>query len=531
MNRSTISRRTFLRLIGAAGAGATLASLHHGLGLTVAPRSPYRGRPALQANGAGRRVLVLGAGIAGLVAAYELQAAGYEVELIEARDRPGGRCWTVRDGATLAERDGPAQSASFATGLFFEAGSNRIPHHHRGVLDYCRELAVPLQLVSTINYAAYLYHERAGPLAGEPLRYAEVLHDLLGHSAELLALATRRGVFDGDLDQAQREALLDYADALGDLDDEHTYEGSGRARYGDEAPGGGLAEGEAADPRPLSTLLASELWRYLFFEWDYDNQMTQLHPVGGMDRLINAFAERLGPTIRYSAEVRAIQRTSTGLRVLAASAGGAEQAFEGEFCICTIPPPVLAQIPNDLAPSVQQALAAVRMQPATLVGLQFARRFWEDDDQIYGGTSWTDMDIGSIWYPDWGYHSAKGIVTGAYTLGEAAEQLGALSPDQRIATALTQGAQLHPQYPEAFEQGFSVAWHRDPYSLGAYALYPEQEREEIYQALLAPDDAIILAGEHMSYLNGWMEGAVLSAHEALRQIDERVRAGVEANLT
>lgn len=531
MNRSTISRRAFLRLIGAAGAGATLAGLNHALGLAFAPRSPYRGRPALQANGAGRRVLVLGAGIAGLVAAYELQAAGYEVELIEARDRPGGRCWTVRDGATLSERDSPAQSASFDNGLFFEAGPNRIPHHHLGVLDYCRELAVPLQLVSTINYAAYIYHERTGPLAGEPLRYAELFHDMLGHSAELLAMATQRGVFDNDLDQAQREALLDYADELGDLEDDHTYAGSGRGGYGDESPGGGLTEGEVADPRPLATLLASELWQHLFFEWDYDQQMTQLHPVGGMDRLINAFTERLGPTIRYSTEVRAIQRTNTGVRVLAAAPGAAEQAFEGEFCICTIPPPVLAQIPNDLAPSVQQALAAVRMQPATLVGLQFARRFWEEDDQIYDGTSWTDLAIGSIWYPGWGYNGAKGIVTGAYTLGEAAEQLGALTPDERIATALEQGALLHPQYPEAFEQGFSVAWHRDPYSLGAYALYPEQEREDIYQALLAPDDAIILAGDHMSYLNGWMEGAVLSAHEALRQIDEHVRASVEATLT
>lgn len=524
MGQPTISRRTFLRLLGVGGGAVTLAGLHHSLGLAVAPRSPYTAQPDL-ADGGGRRVLVLGAGLAGLTAAYELGKAGYTVQLLEARDRPGGRCWTVRDGATLANEGGETQTASFAEGLFFEAGATRIPHHHRAVLDYCRELDVPLQLVTTINHAAYLYHDGDGPLGGRPLRFGEVFHDMLGHTAALLALAAERGALDGDVATERREALRAFAAELGDLEeDSYAYEGTGRAGYGGEGPGGGLAEGEISEPHPLPDLLRSELWRHLFVEWDYDNQMTQLHPVGGMDRLPAAFAERLGPAIRYGAEVREIRRAADGVRVVVGGAAG-EEALTGDFCVCTIPPPVLAGIPLDLPSATLAAIRAVRFTPATLVGLQFRRRFWEEDDWIYGGTSWTDLPIGAITYPGWGYGGARGIVTGAATFGAAAEQLGTLSPEQRIAAALEQGARLHPQYADAFEQGFSVAWQRDPFSRGAYATYSDEERAGIYPALLAPDERIVLAGDHTTYLNGWMEGAILSAHAALRRIDELVRAG------
>jgi monoamine oxidase len=521
MSRHRISRRTFLRLLGSIGGVAALAGIQQRLGLMSAPHSPYRRRPVL-ADGAGQRVLVLGAGLAGLVAAYELRKANYAVTVLEARNRPGGRCWTVRNGATYTEIDGTSQTAAFSDPLFFEAGPNRIPHHHRAVLEYCRELAVPLQLVTTINHAAYLYHGSAGPLAGTPLRYSEVFHDMLGHTAALLALAAQRGALDAELNAEQREALLEFATELGDLEDDYTYEGSGRGGYiGEEAPGGGLAEGEPAEPYPLTDLLQSDLWRQLFFEWNYDQQMTQLRPTGGMDRLPTAFAEQLGPAIRYGTVVQAIRRTAQGVQVDIAEGTGTA-TVEGEFCICTLPPPVLSAIPSDLPAPVQQALRSVRVTPATLVGLQFERRFWEEDEQIYGGVTWTDLPIGSIWYPGWNQHTTNGIVTGAYTSGDPAVALGELSPEQRIATALEQGALIHPQYPDTFVEGFSVAWHRDPYSLGAYAEYDTAERTTIYAALNETDEAIFLAGDYTSYLNGWMEGAVLSAHAAIEQINMRV---------
>ena len=133
----------------------------------VAPSTPYRARSPAEGFRPGIRIAVLGAGIAGMSAAYELQRAGYECTVLEARDRPGGRIWTIRSGDTIAETDSSQRVAwDRQPDLYLNAGPARISQHHQAMLSYCRELRVPLEVLVNDNRAALLQDDAA--FGGEP---------------------------------------------------------------------------------------------------------------------------------------------------------------------------------------------------------------------------------------------------------------------------------------------------------------------------------------------------------------------------
>ena len=138
-----VSRRELLTMIGAAAGSAALYQAMTTLG--HAQPSPYQGPVKLQGDPGTVKVLILGAGLAGMVAALELRAAGYEVEVLEYREKAGGRCWTLRGGDTYTELGDFRQDIGFAEGNYFNPGPWRIPHHHHAILDYCRRLDVKLE--------------------------------------------------------------------------------------------------------------------------------------------------------------------------------------------------------------------------------------------------------------------------------------------------------------------------------------------------------------------------------------------------
>src|SRR5215471_21172891 len=154
--RGTWTRRSFLELVGQAGGTVALYSAMRTLDLQAAePASPFA--PIGRAPH-GTKVVILGAGLAGLSAAYELQKLGYETEVLEARTRIGGRCISVRRGFA-SEEEGPTagQTCAFDEGLYLNAGSMRVPHTHTATLDYCRELGVGVEMFTSLNEAAYVH--------------------------------------------------------------------------------------------------------------------------------------------------------------------------------------------------------------------------------------------------------------------------------------------------------------------------------------------------------------------------------------
>jgi monoamine oxidase len=206
--------------------------------------------------------------------------------------------------------------------------------------------------------------------------------------------------------------------------------------------------------------------------------------------------------------------------------GGAPQTATADWCICTIPLSVLSQIDINVGAPMKAAIDAPAYGASVKIGLQFKRRFWEEDEQIYGGITYTDLPNALIQYPSTGFfQSGKGVLLGAYAFGSYAFEWTALSPAERIKKVLEFGTQIHPQYDKEFENGISVGWHREPATLGCFAVWSEDARKQHYNNLCALDGRIMLAGEHASYIPAWQEGAVLSSLDAIARLHRRVVNG------
>jgi monoamine oxidase len=245
-----------------------------------------------------------------------------------------------------------------------------------------------------------------------------------------------------------------------------------------------------------------------------------------MDMIGKAFAREVGDLIRYDAKVTRIQQDNSGVTVsyVNAKTPAAPQLAKADWCICTIPLSILSQIPVDVGPRMKAAIDAVPYASSVKIGLQFKRRFWEEDDAIYGGISYTDLPIRQISYPSSGFNrSGRGVLLGAYVFeGANSFEFTSMNPADRVDRAVDFGSSIHPQYKAEFENGIAVAWHRVPFTLGCAGNWSDKAREEHYDNLCQIDGRIALAGEHASYIPAWQEGAILSSLDAITRLHERV---------
>lgn len=371
--------------------------------------------------------------------------------------------------------------------LYFNAGAARLPYHHQGILACCRELGVPLEVLVNDNRGALLQDDAA--FGGQPQSARRVINDTRGFVAELAARALVRGDLDPPLAEPELGNLRDVLRAFGHLDGELRYAGSPRAGYADP-PGGGEHPGRLHQPLPLPEIVKAVSWRT---------------PM--------SFGEEWNHGARVIWRDRRDGRTS---------------ALEADFVVCTIPLPVLRDVGADLAQPVKRAIegGARLYVPAVKIAFQSDRRWWETDFQIYGGISWTSRDITQLWYPSHGIHTARGITLGAYIWTTAiGERFTALTPAERRAAAVVDGARIHPGYGHLVGPAASVAWAKIPFSRGGWVRWHEDPiaaREDL-PLLLRPDGPVHFAGEHVSHVTGWIEGAVRSAHATVAQIAERVR--------
>jgi monoamine oxidase len=487
--------------------------------------------------GRGKTVVILGAGVSGLCAAYELDRAGYDCVILEASRRLGGRSLTLRRGDSLQETGQPLQTCEFDEGLYLNAGPGRIPHHHTHVIHYCREFDVALQPYIFASRANLTYSGNIDP-AKQPRQVRRYLYDLQGHVAELLDKCTNKAGLDQPLSAADLKSFRLMLERFGDLtpaDKERTAPGTyrnatGRAGYS-IPPGVANQPGKPLTPLALDEILRSELWNdYIFRDMNYEWQTSLMEPVGGMDMFVKGFARQplarqLGSIeglIRYGAKVTEIDNSSDNITI-AFEDRGAARSLVADYCVSTIPMPIFKTLrTRGLDPAYMSAANNLPVTPAGKVGWQ-AERFWEREDEIYGGISWTTDDIQQIWYPSFGYLSRKGTLTGAYMYGDRAVRFNSLPLADRLEQARVQGEKLHPNYRRYVEKGVAVGWNNMEFEQMGWVNGDAAAFGPNARILAAPQGRFHMAGDQITYWTGWQEGAILSAHAAVRSIHQQTR--------
>lgn len=518
-----VSRRAFLEQLAVVGGSGLMMAGMSAMGFDIASASEA---PPPMTGGAGKSVVVLGAGVAGMTAAFELRKAGYTVTLLEARGFAGGRCQTARAGFSLTELGGATQVCDFDQGHYINHGPWRIPYHHRSTLHYTKQFKVPLEIMVNDNDRSYLHFSTgSGPLKGKLVRKGEIAADIRGYAAEMLAKLVKKGGLDDPMTAEDRELMVQYLVADGQLSAKDlAYVGTDGRGFIVE-PGAGLQPGVRTKPYAREDILRSKTWQVLSSVANYEQQRTMFEPVGGMDQIAMGFAKALGPVITYKAVVTKISQGTNGVEI-AAMVDGKPAAYKADYCICTIPLSVLKGIDNGLSPAFKTAMEKCAYAPVGKIGLQMKRRFWEEDHSIYGGHVYTDnQDINNIALPSTGWQSQKGVVLGYYQFGGNAAKVSAKSPADRAAFAVDFGQKVFPAYKESFETSFSVAWHRVKYNLGGWGVWSDEARATAYPVLTEPDGRIYLAGEHMSYIGGWQAGAFESAWQQVERLHARAMKG------
>jgi monoamine oxidase len=514
---SMITRRAILQHFGRTGGAAATAGAMQALGLfgsgaaAALPDTPSD-------FGTGKSVIVLGAGIAGLVSAWELEQRGFTVTVLEARQRVGGRAWTVRNGDRIEMIGEATQTAKFSDGVYFNAGPARLPSFHQNILGYARRFGVPLEVEVNSSRSAYVVANN-----GNRLRMRTAINDTRGHISELLAKALNQGALDQALSAEDKAKLLPFLKFYGDLDDKFAFKGTVRAGFG--KPPGVQSFEEPPEATPLRTLLGNEQLGMTLFEDMLYMQATMFQPVGGMDQISVGIERNLKSRALRGAEVKRIRHDAKGVTVDFIDTGsGAMRTAKADYCVCTIPFPVLSTIDANFAKPVAKAIASVVYDNSNKVAFE-APRFWERE-QIYGGISFVGGETSLIWYPSWGLHSERGMILGCYSSGENGEKFAKRPIAEQIAMARAAIERAHPGHGGDLAHALAVNWKKIPYSLGPWPNWnpekkgPQEARNDTpeFKLLCQPDGRVFFASAALSQTPGWQEGGIQSAHAAVAAI-------------
>lgn len=446
------------------------------------------------------RVIVVGAGLSGLTCALDLLDAGWNVTVIEARDRVGGRVHTVR-------------SEAFSGGLHAEAGGESIDVDHAAMLKMLarfdlRTEARPANKITDgltswrgvrAKTSAFVAR-RDGTVAADYARYYAALDDLAG---DIDPLHPERYERAAELDG---RTLADFVDEL-DLVPE--------ARFLVDADNRGEFNAEAAD---ISLLFVAQQWAV---GTDIaDSGVEAMRVQGGNDRLPRAMARKLGDRVVLGAPLTKVRHDARGVQV---TAGGRVHRARWLVLACPFVPLRRVAFEPALPSSVAAAIDGLDLGDAAKVTVQYRQRFWEDDESgATSGFTVSDEPFGLAWSPTDSYGDPKGpgLLT-AFITGSSGAAAAALPDAERIASGREQFERVYPEAAAADARHQStIAWRDERYTGGGYAVPHAGQMAQFWPVIRKGTGRIRFAGEHTEPLAGYMESAIRSGHRIAKELGE-----------
>jgi len=517
-----VTRREILNLIGAAGGSAAVLGASAALGLM--PNSAAASIPQLKPLDATNRksVAILGAGISGLTAAYELSKAGYDCIVLEASHRPGGRNMTVRSGDVIDEV-GNRQVCEFddEPHMYFNAGPARLPSTHRNILHYCKELGVELEVF--INESKEAYVQDDNMFGGKPIKNSMFTTNARGFMAEVLTKNFTHQELDQPFTEWEAERILGMVRSFGDLNSANEFRGSSRAGYAD-IDGGYLDHGIQKEMVSFRELLKSSYVNRLLNANEGETGPILFQPVGGMDKIITGFVKTMPERVYYNAIVTAVELGDDSVNI-AYRYKGMENSIKADYCLNCIPTHLMSGITHNFPREYTDAMLYVRRGEAYKSAYQAKERFWEKED-IYGGISWVNQPIRQIWYPPHGMFKEKGVILSSYDFG-GGMHFTRLSQEERIEAAISQGEKVHADYRKYVEKGITIAWNRMNHMLGCAARWQRgavmtSREENLMHTLRSPAaNRHYFIGDQVTLHAGWQESAIVSALWSVNDLHNR----------
>jgi len=492
----TLDRRRFLRQTLAGTAALAGRSVLPGL-TSIAVQHRIAVAP--------QNIVVIGAGMAGLSAALQLLAKGHHVTVLEARTRPGGRVFTIRE--------------PFADGLYAEGGAMQAFDSHTRVQRYIEELGLeidPIRPAPAIG-VTHIGGRRLELKPGEGVDWPfELKDDEKGLQSGALWQKYVAAAVREVADVEARDPLLRTLEKY----DRVTFSAFLRAQG---ASAGAIAILAIGLPSGLGDGADRVSALDLLREAAHRQARKQSFTIrGGTDRLPTALATRLGANIHYGTAAIRLEQHANGVRVVARH-GGATRVFTGDRIVCAIPFSVLRRL--EVSPSFARvkraAIEQLRYTSVARVFVQTRTRFWTTEG--LSGNASTDLPVMGIYERTINQPGTRGILE-SYVAGATARRMTAMTVEDRLTATLRDMAKVYPRILDEYEGGTSKSWDDDEWARGAYAWFEPGEMMTLMPHVESPEGRIHFAGDHASSSPGWMEGALESADRVVREIESSAPA-------
>lgn len=452
---------------------------------------------------ASSRVLVVGAGAAGLSAAYELQRAGHTVTVFEASGRPGGRFYTIRE--------------PFSDGLYAEAGAQGLVSHNPGV-EYAREFGLELTQAGFASGAALIV-VRGQTLVVQPGESPNWPLPLNSEEVGLSHFALGAKYFRGPVDALAEIDLLPTGAPLRPevlhLDQrsmEDLLNEAGASDAARELLDIGYFRGYLREPAPVSLL------QFALERGGFRGMSAYYRIAGGNDRLLSELADRIGNAVRYRSPVRSVRQGPTGVSLGVEGPDGFE-TVEGDFAILTPPPPVLRDLVFEpgLDARVMRSFQELHPVPATRVFVEAESRFWESGG--FSGSVTTDGPVGLLSHATGGQPGPRGVLD-SYTYGDEARVMANLSESDRLNRLRSAIESVYPGGTDLSPRGTSHAWGTDPWVRCNFVTFQPGQVSEFLPPMREAQGRVYLAGDTVGGIPGYSHAAFWSGRDVAARIIE-----------